>query len=78
MRFFTSDNDGAEPMHGSAMPLMADDQDLTRRLFARLAEGGRVMTPLAVQPWSDFYGELADGFGVQRMFNCTAGSTAPP
>jgi len=47
-------------------------------LFARVGEGGRVTTPLAVQPWGDFYGKLTDGFGVQWMFNCTAGSTAPP
>ena len=78
MRFFASDNDDAEPMRGSAMMLMLDDQDLTQRLFARLGEGGQVTTPLAVQPWGDFYGKLTDGFGVQWMFNCTAGSTAPP
>ena len=78
VRFFTADNDDAEPMRGSAMMLMLHDQDLTRRLFARLAGHGQVTTPLAVQPWGDFYGKLTDAFGVQWMSNCTPGSTAPP
>ena len=68
--FFASDNDDAEPMRGSAMILMLDDPDRTRALFARLEEGGRVTTPMAVQPWGDLYGKLTDRFGVQWMLNC--------
>jgi len=49
-----------------------DDRAQTERLFAGLAAGGRVTTPLAVQPWGDYYGKLTDRFGVQWMFNCTS------
>jgi PhnB protein len=70
--FFASDNHDAEPMRGSAHMLMMDDGDHTDRLFARLAAGGTVTTPLAVQPWRSYYGKLTDRFGVQWMLNCLA------
>lgn len=68
--FFASDNHDAEPMRGSAHMLMVDDQESTDRIFARLAEGGAVTTPLAVQPWGSYYGKLTDRFGVQWMVDC--------
>jgi PhnB protein len=71
--FFASDNHDAEPMRGSAHMLMPEDRDSTDRIFSRLAEGGRVTTPLAVQPWGSYYGKLTDRFGVQWMVDC-AGS----
>jgi PhnB protein len=74
VRFFAPDNDDAEPMKGSAMMFELDDREQTRSLFTRLAAGGQVTTPLAVQPWGDFYGKLTDRFGVQWMFNCTSKS----
>jgi PhnB protein len=70
--FYASDNDDAEPMRGSAHILMIDDRVETETLFARLAEGGRITTPLAIQPWGDFYGKLTDRFGVQWMLDCPA------
>jgi PhnB protein len=70
VHFFASDNDDAEPMRGSAMMFELDDQQQTQQLFNNLAEGGRVTTALAIQPWGDFYGKLTDRFGVQWMFNC--------
>lgn len=72
VRFFASDNDDAEPMRGSAMMFTLDDREQTRLLFTALAAGGQITTPLAVQPWGDYYGKLTDQFGVQWMFNCTA------
>jgi PhnB protein len=69
--FFASDNDDAEPMRGSAHILQMSDSDLTEQLFARLAEGGKVTTPLAMQIWGDYYGKLTDQFGVQWMLNCS-------
>ena len=68
--FFASDNDDAEPMRGSAHILQMDDPVQTEQLFARLAEGGTVTTPLAMQVWGDYYGKLTDQFGVQWMLNC--------
>ena len=70
--FLVSDNDDAEPMRGSAMMFVLDDSDQTRDLFTCLAKGGQVTTPLAIQPWGDYFGKLTDKFGVQWMFNCTA------
>ncbi|TWB61473.1 PhnB protein [Rhizobium sp. ERR 922] len=68
--FFASDKHDAEPMRGSAHMLMMDDRESTERIFARLAEGGAVTTPLAVQPWGSYYGKLTDRFGVQWMVDC--------
>ena len=68
--FYASDNHDAEPMRGSAHILMMNDPDQTASLFERLSVGGVVTTPLAVQPWGDFYGKLTDQFGVQWMLNC--------
>jgi PhnB protein len=68
--FFASDNHDAEPMRGSAHMLMMDDRGSTEAIFARLAEGGTVTTPLAVQAWGSYYGKLTDRFGVQWMVDC--------
>ena len=72
VNFYASDNDDAEPMRGSAMMFMLEERAQTERLFASLSRGGRVTTPLAVQPWGDYYGKLTDQFGVQWMLNCRA------
>jgi PhnB protein len=69
--FYASDNDDAEPMRGSAMIFMLENQEQTKVLFSRLSVGGQVTTPLSVQPWGDYFGKLTDQFGVQWMFNCT-------
>ncbi|HYQ43431.1 MAG TPA: glyoxalase/bleomycin resistance/extradiol dioxygenase family protein [Polyangiaceae bacterium] len=71
VNFFASDNDDAEPMRGSAMMFEFTDRAETAQLFGRLAQKGRITTPLGVQPWGDYYGKLTDRFGVQWMFNCT-------
>jgi PhnB protein len=65
--FYASDNHDAEPMRGSAHFLTMDDREQTDRLFGRLAAGGNITTPLAIQPWGDYYGKLTDRFGVQWM-----------
>jgi PhnB protein len=70
--FFASDNHDAEPMRGSAHMLIMDDRDSTDRLFVRLADGGRITTPLADQAWGSYYGKLSDRFGVQWMLDCVA------
>jgi PhnB protein len=70
--FHASDNDDAEPMRGSAHLLIMDNRVETERLFANLAEGGVITTPLGVQVWGDFFGKLTDRFGVQWMLNAPA------
>lgn len=51
-------------------PETREDAD---RIYAALAEGGNASMPLEEQFWGDYFGELTDKFGVQWMFNCTAG-----
>lgn len=41
-----------------------DTEDEVRRVFARLSEGGEVLMPLDVYPFSPCYGWLNDRFGV--------------
>jgi PhnB protein len=57
-------------MRGSAHILMMKDREETKQLFGRLGEGGKVTTPLGMQPWGSYYGKLTDRFGVQWMLNC--------
>jgi len=52
--------------------LEPDTRAETDRLFAALAEGGKVDMPLQEMFWGDYYGSLRDRFGVQWMFNCTS------
>jgi PhnB protein len=54
------------------MVFMLENRAQTELLFNSLSEGGNVTTPLAVQPWGDYYGKFTDKFGVQWMLNCTA------
>lgn len=68
--FYASDNHDAEPMRGSAHILMLEERKQTETLFELMAQGGKVSTPLAVQPWGGFFGKLTDRFGVQWMFSC--------
>ena len=70
--FHASDNDDAEPMKGSAMMLEFDEPAAMRELFARMAAGGRITVPLALQYWGTSFGMLVDAFGVQWMFSCSA------
>ena len=69
VRFFASDNHDAEPMRGSAHMIVTDDRAQTDRLFQALSEGGKITTPIGMQPWGDYYGKLTDRFGVQWMLN---------
>ncbi len=68
--FFASDNHDAEPMRGSSHYLTMEDRTATNHLFAKLAEGGKVTTPLKEQPWGSYFGKLTDKFGVQWMLDC--------
>lgn len=74
--FYASDNDDAEPMRRSAHIIMLDDRAKTTELFGKLAAGGRITTPLGIQPWGDYYGKLTDKFGVQWMLNYRLQKTA--
>ncbi len=48
---------------------LSTDVDEMQRLFARLAEGGRVDMPLQETSWSPLYGQVTDKFGIAWQFN---------
>jgi len=52
--------------------LEPDTRAETARLFAALAEGGKVEMALQQMFWGGYFGNLTDRFGVQWMFNCQA------
>ncbi|HLP26956.1 MAG TPA: VOC family protein [Acidobacteriota bacterium] len=50
--------------------LEPDTRAETERLFASLAEGGKVEMALQDMFWGAYWGCLTDKFGVKWMFNC--------
>lgn len=50
--------------------LEPDTRAETDRLFAALAEGGKVEMGLQEMFWGGYFGSLSDRFGVLWMFNC--------
>jgi PhnB protein len=53
-----------------SLMLEPDTREDADKLFARLAEGGKVELPLQDMFWGDYFGQLTDKFGVKWMFNC--------
>jgi PhnB protein len=52
--------------------LQPDTRTETNRLFKALSEGGNVDMPLQEMFWGDYFGTVADRFGVRWMFNCSS------
>ncbi|GLY52990.1 VOC family protein [Lentzea sp. NBRC 102530] len=48
---------------------LSGDEEVLRTYFTKLAEGGKVGTPLEKQMWGDEYGDLVDQYGVNWMVN---------
>ena len=46
----------------------ADEADM-KKIFDKLADGGKVRMPLSKQFWGDTFGMLTDKFGVDWMMN---------
>ena len=65
---------GFKVVHGNSVHinLEPDTRAETDRLFAALAEGGKVEMPLQDMFWGDYFGSLTDRFGICWMFNCSA------
>ena len=51
--------------------LEPDTRAETDRLFAALAEGGKIETLVQDMFWGSYFGSLTDKFGIRWMFNCT-------
>lgn len=70
---FSDTMPGQPPTSGTQVALSLNldrDEDHARRLFERLAEGGRVTMPLAQQFWGALFGMCVDRYGVSWMVNC--------
>ena len=52
--------------------LEPDTREEADRLFSALSEGGKVEMALTDMFWGDYFGSLADKYGVLWMINCTA------
>ena len=48
-----------------------DTKDEADRIFGALAEGGAITMPIADQFWGDYFGSVADRFGINWMVNYT-------
>lgn len=60
---------GQPRFNGFALSLDPSDAATADRLFAALAEGGKVDMPLGKTFWSPRFGMLTDRFGVQWMIS---------
>jgi PhnB protein len=63
---------GRPSFQGFALSLTVADEAEAGRVFAVLADGGRVQMPLAKTFWSPRFGMVADRFGVLWMINAAA------
>lgn len=64
--------DGPPPHEAGSttISVMPDTPEEAERIFAALAEGGRVTMPLEETFWAHRFGALTDRFGKRWMVNC--------
>lgn len=66
---------GGHPVfRGFSLSLSLTNEAEAKRLFAALAEGGKVEMPLAKTFWSPCFGMVTDRFGVSWMIIVMAGA----
>lgn len=51
------------------LSLSPSSREETDRIFAALAEGGKIESPLEDTFWDSYFGMLTDKFGIQWMLN---------
>ena len=56
-------------MHGFSLALTYDTAAEAKKVFEKLAEGGKVEMPLAQTFWSEAFGMCVDRFGTPWMVN---------
>jgi PhnB protein len=59
-----------ERPQGFQLQINLDDAAAAERIFAQLADGGRVTTPLQKTFWAQRFGAVVDRFGVPWGINC--------
>ena len=66
--------DAPQPMfskpQGFCVSIQVDEAADAERVFAALAEGGKINMPMAPTFWSERFGMLIDKFGIPWMVNC--------
>jgi PhnB protein len=69
--FMASDGTRQEPYSQGriSLSLGGSDEEKLREIFDRLAEGGKVTSPLKKEFWGDIFGSLTDQFGIDWMVN---------
>lgn len=75
LSFMASDNPpGTNVTFGDNihMSIIGTDEEKITGYFNKLAEGGKIDTPLAKQAWGDKFGMLTDKFGVHWMVNISS------
>lgn len=55
-----------------SLNLEPDSREEADRLFAALADGGKVVMPLTDMFWGAYFGQVVDRFGIPWMLNVTA------
>jgi PhnB protein len=58
-----------EAGNNSYLSFSPDSREEADRVFAALAEGGKVNMPLQDMFWGDYWGSLTDRFGTHWMVN---------
>ncbi|MFL9843849.1 VOC family protein [Flavobacterium rhizosphaerae] len=51
------------------LSLSPESKEEADRLFAELSEGGKVIMPMDTMFWGDYFGMVADKFGINWMIN---------
>lgn len=73
IRFLGSDviSDQAGRVAGNvySLALMCDSAEQIKGYFDKLADGGKVVWPLADSEWGSLFGQVVDKFGIQWMLN---------
>ena len=64
--------DRYEEPKGFSLSLNVWSPDDAERLFEQLADGGRVVYPIAKTFWSERFGMVIDRYGIPWMINCEA------
>ncbi len=67
-----------QPAAGFSVSMNVDTPAEAERIFAALAEGGKIMMPIEKTFWADRFGMLVDQFGTPWMINCEGTERGKP
>lgn len=73
-----SDNMSPEPLNAGnnfSLAVGSDDIPAAEKMFAAIAEGGKVLMPMQETYWAERFGMATDKYGINWMFNCEKAGT---